>query len=170
MRKIITTLVLSVITIASFSQSDTIKAPYLQVPIFPPVKLTLANNTYFTKANLPTKKPSMLMVFNPECEHCQHETEEMIKHIDWFDGCTIVMSTSQPRDSMIKFIDKYKLADHPNIIVGRDEQFFLYSYYAIRSLPFLAFYDKNKKLISVSRGTLPIEKVAEELKKPAMSK
>lgn len=170
MKHLATTLIFIALAFTSIGQSDSIKAPYLQVPIFPPVKLVLPNNSHFTKANLPAKKPVLLMVFNPECEHCQHETEEILKHIDWFEGSTIVMSTSQPLDSIKNFISKYKLTDHPNIIVGRDDQFFTYAYYEIRSLPFLAFYDAKRKLISVFRGSMPIDKVAAELKKPAIKK
>ena len=110
----------------------------------------------------------MLMVFNPQCEHCQHETEELLSHMDWFKGVTIVMATSMPFDSMINFRERYKLAEHPNIIVGQDDQYFLISFYGVRSLPFLAFYDKKGKLISVSRSTMPIDKVAAELKKPGI--
>ena len=35
----------------------------------------------------------MLMVFSPDCEHCQHETEEIIKNIDQFKKYQIVMAT-----------------------------------------------------------------------------
>ncbi|HMW67573.1 MAG TPA: redoxin domain-containing protein [Chitinophagaceae bacterium] len=148
-----------------FSQTDTAKAPYEKVPVFPPVRLVLPDKSAFYKKDLPSKKPVMLMVFNPQCEHCQHETDEMLKHMDWFKNTTIVMATSMPYDSMMNFRERYNLATHSNIILGQDDQYFLYSFYAIRNLPFIAFYDKKGKLISVSRGTMPIDKVAAELKK-----
>lgn len=150
------------------AQTDTVKAPYQKVPVFPPVRLVLPDKSAFYKKDLPAKKPVMLMVFNPQCEHCQHETEELLSHMDWFKGVTIVMATSMPFDSMINFRERYKLAEHPNIIVGQDDQYFLISFYGVRSLPFLAFYDKKGKLISVSRSTMPIDKVAAELKKPGI--
>jgi thioredoxin-related protein len=109
----------------------------------------------------------MLVVFSPQCEHCQHETEEMIKHFDWFENTTIVMATMMPFDSMMAFREKYKLADYKNIIVGQDTQYFLPPFFQMGSLPFLAFYDKKGKLISIFEGTMPIEKVAAELKKSA---
>jgi thioredoxin-related protein len=151
------------------AQADSvIKAPYEKVPVFPPVRLVLPDKTSFNKKDLPAKKPVMLMLFNPQCEHCQHETEEMLKHMDWFSDFTIVMATMMPYDSMMAFRERYKLADYSNIIVGQDYQYFLTTFYQVRSLPFLAFYDKKGRLISVSRGTMPIDKVAAELKKPGM--
>jgi len=148
------------------AQADSLKAPYEKVPVFPPVRLTLADKTTFTKKDLPAKKPVMLMVFSPDCDHCQHETEEMMKHMDWFSNATIVMATMMSLEAMTAFAEKYKLGDHTNIIVGRDSEYFLSHFYQIRNLPFLAFYDKKGRLISVSRGTMPVDKVVAELKKP----
>ena len=63
------------------AQSDSTKAPYLRFPSFPPVKLLLPDSvSYFSKNDLPKKSPVMLMLFNPQCEHCQHETEAITKN------------------------------------------------------------------------------------------
>jgi thioredoxin-related protein len=149
-----------------FAQGDSTKAPYLRFPNFPPVKLLMPDSaSYFTKDDLPKKSAVMLMLFNPQCDHCQHETEEIIKHIDQFKGIQIVMTTSMLFDSMMTFREKYKLADFKNIVVAQDTHFFLPSYFMIRNLPFLAFYNKKKELISVFEGSMPIEKALEELKK-----
>jgi thioredoxin-related protein len=107
----------------------------------------------------------MLMVFSPMCEHCQHETEDIIKNIDKFSKSTIVMATMMPYDSMMSFRERNQLAQYENIIVGQDTQYFLSPFYMISSLPFLAFYDKKGKLISVFQGSMPIEKALEELSK-----
>lgn len=141
------------------------QAPYKRFPIFPPVKLILPGNTTFTKDDLPKKKPVMLMVFSPMCEHCQKETEEIIKNIDKFSKSVIVMATMMPYDSMMSFRDKYKLPQYENIIVGQDTHFFLPTFFMITNLPFLAFYDKKGKLISVFEGSMPIEKATAELQK-----
>lgn len=101
----------------------------------------------------------MLMLFNPQCEHCQHETEEIIKNIDKFKDIQIVMSTSMPFDSMKAFREKYKLAQYDNIIVAQDTHYFLPSFYMIRNMPFLAFYNKKKELISIFEGALPVDRV-----------
>jgi thioredoxin-related protein len=149
-----------------FAQGDSIQAPYLRFPNFPPVKLLMPDSiSYFTKDKLPKKSPVMLMLFNPQCDHCQHETEEIIRSIGQFKNIQIIMVTSVPLSSMNEFREKYKLAAYENIIVAQDTHYFLPSYYMIHNLPFLAFYNKKKELISVFQGSMPIEKVLEELKK-----
>jgi len=144
-----------------FSQpNDSLDAPYKRFKGFPPVKLLLPDSThYFTKYDLEKKSSVMLMIFNPECDHCKHETEEIISHIEDFKGVQIVMATFMPFDSMMNFQKKYNLDKYENIVVGQDFNWLLPSYFKISTLPFLAFYDRKKEIISVFEGSLPIERV-----------
>ena len=75
------------------------------------------------------------------------------------------MSTNLPFDKMLDFYTKYDLKRFDNIVVGRDVNFMLPVFYDIHNLPFLAFYNKKKELISVFEGAMPLEKMLEELKK-----
>ncbi len=99
----------------------------------------------------------MIMLFNPDCDHCQHETEELIKNMDDFKNIQIIMATMMSFDMMKAFEEKYELAKYKNIIVGQDQNFFLIPFYAVRNLPFLAFYNKKGNLISVLEGSVPIK-------------
>ncbi len=165
MKKIVAPFLFVLIAVAVFGQNDSIQPPYKRFPSFPPVKLLLPDSVhYFTKQDLDKKKAVMLMVFNPQCEHCQHETEELIKHIDEFKDIQIVMSTSMLFDSMLSFRERYKLAEHKNIVVAQDVNWFLPSFYTLNTLPFLAFYDKKKQLISVFQGSMPMKNILEIFK------
>jgi len=106
----------------------------------------------------------MLMLFNPQCEHCQHETEELIKNIDKFKKIQVIMSTTAPFDSMMAFREKYKLDTYENIVVAKDTDYFLFSFYQNNNLPFLAFYNRKKELLSVFQGSLPITAILEVFK------
>lgn len=148
------------------AQTDSIQPPYKKVPVYPPVKLLNTDSaTYYTKANLPKNKAVMLMVFNPDCDHCQHETEALVQNIDKFKNVQIVMASFVPLTAINAFREKYKLAGYKNIVLAQDTHYFLLSFYMLRNLPFLAFYNKKKQLISVFEGSMPVEKVLEELKK-----
>ncbi len=159
-------LVLSCLFIAAtlFAQVDSVKHPYQKFPTYPPVRLLQTDSvSFYTKEDLPKKKPVMLVLFNPQCQHCQHEAEELTKNIDQFKDVQIVMATTMLFDSMMTFREKYKLADHPNIVVAQDTHFFLPSFFMIHNLPFHAFYNKKKELISVFEGSMTIEKMVKEL-------
>lgn len=105
------------------------------------------------------------MLFNPQCEHCRHETEEIIQHIDKFKHIQIVMATSAPFDSMMAFRERYQLAKFSNIIVAQDTHYFLTSFFKVHSLPFLAFYNRKKELITVAEGSVPVEKIVAAFEK-----
>lgn len=164
MKRYILLLIVSSFCYPVLAQADTEDAPYKKFKDFPPVELILPDSSIFTKADLPKKKPVMLMLFNPVCEHCKHETEEIIKNIDKFEDIQIIMATSMPYDSMMVFRERFQLANYKNIIVAKDQHFFLFNYFLIHSLPFLAFYDKKHEFISVFEGTLPIPAILNTFK------
>ncbi len=165
MKKIIIPLILLFISAGIFAQVDSV-APYKKFPTLPPLKILLPDSaSYFTKEDFKKKTPVLIIQFNPECEHCKKETEELLDSINKFKDIQIVMATMMPFGTMKPFIEKYKLNDHKNIVVGQDTQYFLPVFYRISSLPFLALYDKKGKLIRTFEGAVPIHKVIEEFNK-----
>jgi thiol-disulfide isomerase/thioredoxin len=148
-----------IIFVSAFSQTET--APlYKRFPTVPPLNLLLVDSsTIFTEKNLKKNKAVFINLFSPDCEHCQKETEELIDSIAKFKNIQIVMATTLSFDKMKAFYDKNQLGRFPNIVVGQDRQLILPTFYKIKNFPFLAFYDKNGKLIDVAEGALPISKV-----------
>lgn len=142
----------------SFSQRDTLPL-YKRFPTVPPLHLLLADSTTFTDKNLIKNKPVLLIVFSPDCDHCQKQTEELINRMDEFKSIQIVMATTLPFEKLKSFYEDYRLNRFKDLIVGWDYQLILPSYYHMKSLPFLAFYNKKGKLIDVFEGSLPLSKV-----------
>jgi len=149
------------------SQTDSTNLPpYKKFPFFPQISLRLPDSTsFFTREDLPKKKQVLLMLFNPECSHCQHETEELVKDIDKFKDIEILMVTSMQFDSMLSFRAKYQLDKYDNIVMAHDDNFFLITYFQIRNLPFLAFFNKKRELIDVFEGGLPMDLILEKFDK-----
>ena len=151
----------------SIAQNDSLPAaPYKRFPTVPPFKPLLTDSSsYYTKDILPKKKPVMIMLFSPDCDHCKLATDEIIKNIDAFKKVQIIMSTTFPFNKMMGFYNNYDLKRFDNIIVGIDVNYLLPVFYDIHNFPFLTFYNKKKELISVFPGSLHINKIAEELNK-----
>ena len=61
----------------------------------------------------------------------------------------------------------YRLFEHPNIKLGRDEKFFLAPFYKIRNLPYLALYDKKGNLITTFEGTQKVETIVKAFQQKA---
>ena len=120
--------------------------------------------TIFTDKDLKKNTPLFIILFSPDCEHCQKETEELIEKIEDFKKIQIVMASFMPIDKIKSFYENYKLDRFSNITVGYDLQHMLATYYRISSTPFLAFYDKKGNLIDGVQGALPLSKVLEYFK------
>lgn len=165
MLKVFVTTLFLIFGVAGMSQSDSLTAPFRRFPEPPPFQLLLQDSaTVFKKADLKAKTPVVIMVFSPECSHCQHETEELVKHRDELKNVQIVMITMHPFEAMKKFITDYQLNTIPQITVGKDLYYLMPSFYALHNLPFNAWYSKKHKLINAFEGTINVSTVLEELK------
>ncbi len=130
-----------------FSQTDTIPG-YKKSPYIPSFNIQLADSSWYAKSNL-QQKPTLIMYFNPDCGHCQLETEDIISKINKLKGLQIVMITSREVPEVKQFIDHYLLQKFPNVIVGSDTKRFVSHFYDVKFTPFSALYDKNGNLVKI---------------------
>ena len=142
------------------AQDDLNVPPYKRYPTLPPLQLLLGDSTTkYTKESLPEKKPLLLMLFSPECSHCQHTAEEMYDHRDELKEIQIVMATIYPLYEINEFMEKYKLNEMKNVVAGKDIYFLLPPFYSVKNFPYLAMYNKKGDLIMGFEGSMSIEKV-----------
>jgi hypothetical protein len=66
---------------------------------------------------------------------------------------------------MKEFYRYYRIAEYPNIKMGRDEKYVLPPFYKMHNLPFLALYDKKGNLITTFEGNQDIHKLLKAFKK-----
>ena len=135
------------------TQAQEPQLPYLSDQTLPAFNLLeVDSTTLFNTDKLPSGKPIVLMYFSPDCEHCQHQTEEILKNMDSLRDVRFVMLTALPFDKMRNFYIFYKLGSYKNIIMGRDYEFFFSRHYGSQYVPYLAIYDRHKKLVKVFDG------------------
>lgn len=147
----------------SHAQSDTTYL-YLKFPTLPPVNIIKAPDSIrFTKADMSKKTATLIMVFSPDCGHCQHETEDLVAHIDLFKKVQILMATPLEYSYVRKFYTDYKIGDYPNITIGTDPGYMLGTFFHVRSLPALFLYDRNGDFVKAFDGSVSALKIAESL-------
>ena len=135
----------------------------LRIPDF---KILLVDSvTNFYTENLDKNKNTLIMLFSPDCDHCKHQTEDIIKNIDAFKNTQIVMNTVLPFHLMKEFYEGYKLSKFENIIMGRDVLFFFSPYYRSQFTPYLALYNKKGELLYTNDGQVKIETLIAQLPK-----
>lgn len=146
----------------AFSQSA--NPPYKQNPSLPSFKIQTVNKGVFTSDKLKKNSPVIIMFFSPGCDHCIQQFEDMQKRMSELKNIQIVMATWQPIEELAEFNKKYRVSQYPNVITGRDTEYFFPPFYEIANFPHFAFYNKSGKLVSTHEGNLSIEKILQQVK------
>lgn len=140
--------------------ANTPEPPYLKNPTIPPFQLLEVDSAHIlTKENIKKNSKVLLIFFSPECEHCKHQMRDILADISKFKDIEIVMATFQPFEQMQTFYNYFRIADHPNILMGRDEKYMLPPFYRMQSLPYLALYDKKGNYISHFEGNQKVDTI-----------
>jgi thioredoxin-related protein len=136
------------------------EAPYLKNPGFPPIRLLQVDSVHFvTKDSIKKNRKILLMFFSPECEHCKHQTRDILADLNRFKDIQIVMATFQPFDEMKTFYNYFRIGDHANILMGRDEKYVLPPFFRMTSLPYLALYNKKGEYITHFEGNQQVDTI-----------
>lgn len=144
------------------SQNKNAQPPYLSDSILPSFNLLLIDSTtLFNTKHIHAGKPTVLMYFSPECEHCQAQTEAILKNMDSLKNVQFYLFTTLPFNKLKDFFYFFKLYDYKNITVGRDYEFYFSRHFESQYVPFVAVYDKQKKLIKAYDGGVKVATLIE---------
>lgn len=161
MKPLILAIAFSFCTTLSYSQQDS--ALYLRFPQVPPFSLyKVPDSTLFAKADLARKK-TVLIIFSPDCDHCQQETRALTDSIGLLKKTQIIMASYMPWEALKTFYTTYNIAAYPSITMGWDKSFFLPPFFKVESLPYIALYDKRGKLIRTFSGSASVRQIAASL-------
>jgi len=147
-------------------QADSQRPPvYLRFPSVPPFSMTAASGKVFSNKDLRKNTPTLIFLFSVDCEHCMHETEDVIKHIDEFKGTQIVMITPFKYNDMMSFYKGYGISKYPNITMGSDSTRRLNMFYDMHYFPGLYAYNSKNHIVFHFEGTVAADSLAYYLKK-----
>jgi len=150
--------------VAAFAQEDSTAPVYERFPTIPQFTLYKApDSTVFTRQDLQKRKPVVFMIFSPDCEHCQHETEMLLADINKFKNAQILMVTYLPYQDMIAFYKNYKIANYPEITMARDTKYYLPQFFKVRNLPSIFVYDKKGNFKKSFEGSINPDLISDEL-------
>lgn len=120
-------------------------APYIKNPHLPEFSITsAADGKEITNKTIPTKyKYTCVIIFSPDCSHCQHEADELNKNADKFKNVLFIWDSYREMESIKKFANTYNLLGKPNIVIGRDPAFTIPAFYRPKMTPFVAVYENG---------------------------
>ncbi len=83
---------------------NAVQPAYLRFPTIPPLSLLKVDSaTYITKEDIKKNRPTLIIIFSPTCDHCKHQTQDILADMDKFKNTEIVMATLQPFEEMKEF-------------------------------------------------------------------
>jgi hypothetical protein len=146
--------------------------PYMQDPNLPAFEVQeLDSVTVFNSMNIPTGRPIVLFYFGAECGHCESAFETLEKGWDSLEHADFYMMSFSPLYQIKEFAKKYHVDEHKNIkLIGMDKKMFFTGYYGVRAVPFIAVYDKNKRLVKAWHTHVPVKELYEQIQKKSHMK
>jgi thiol-disulfide isomerase/thioredoxin len=150
MKKIFLLFSLMIATVCANAQNSETVLPLVKY------RITKADGSIATPANLNKNKPVMVIYFEPTCSHCEHLMAELKPKMDQLKKIQVVMitytKTEGPYLKMIAdFNKKYNLAKYPNFTVGTEytdgKNYPVQLYYGIYNTPYVVVYNTKGKVV-----------------------
>ncbi len=142
-------------SIAFLQPSKDTSAPYFKNHSYPNIKLLLTDSvTVYTKADIPKDKTIAFIFYSPDCEHCQHTAKELITKIDSLQNILMIWCGASylPLADTKAFYEKYQLNQFPNIIMGKEMDYYMPIFYRIEITPYAAIYKNGFFYTEIRNG------------------
>ena len=123
----------------------------------PPLEIQLNDGSKVSVKNLPGK--IALILFFPDCDHCQREAAQIQKNIGGFKDYTLYFISSASFEDINHFAHTYQLANYKNVVFARAESRDVIDAFGPIETPTIFLYDKNGNLIETFSGEVAIEVV-----------
>lgn len=163
MKKIILFIAVTLLSKAVFSQYDT-TAPYLKNKSLPNFSLLSPDSVVFTQDILVEGKNTIIMLFNPECEHCQDQLQLLLSMEAISKSTNLILTSTETLKKIKTFFNKFHLEKYRWVHIGKDYKYFFGSFYRPKTIPVLAFYNKQKQLVYFKQGNVKKKEIVEALK------
>ena len=151
MKKIPLVLFILSVCLHSFSQTDT-TAPYWKEKLLPAFTLLDKDSVPFTQAVLKEGKNIIIMLFNPECDHCQKQLELLLSIPEVSNSAELVLSSIETIEKNNIFCKKNNLENYPFVHLGKDYKYLFGKYFRPTTIPVLAFYNKKREFVLINQG------------------
>jgi hypothetical protein len=127
----------------------------------PPLAIEKLDGQLVTNAQLQKGKSVWLMIFSPQCEHCEHMVDSIKGLGDKMSNVQLIM-VAEPRNKefLAGFIKKKGLADDPMFQqLGTDKGNLIYNIYNYQVLPQINIYDTKQHLETTAFGSFIMDTV-----------
>jgi peroxiredoxin len=134
------------------------ETPVLTAPsMLPDFTLNGINGKSNSIHQLASNKPTIFIYFSSTCHLCQDELGAISKRINEFKDYNMILTTVQPIEEMIGFVNSLGIKDKPYVHFLLDSEMEVASFYQIKSVPSIYCYNSEKKLVAEYVGITDID-------------
>ncbi|MBT1706379.1 peroxiredoxin family protein [Chryseosolibacter indicus] len=127
----------------------------------PAMRLSMADGNDVNVKDLNTK--IVLVLFQPDCDHCQREAKEIQQHADAFKDYQVYFISSNPMEIIVKFGEDYELNKQANFHFAQTTVESVLNTYGPIATPSVYIYSKNGKLVKQFNGETDIQEIIKVL-------
>lgn len=124
---------------------------------FPEMSITLLNGTKLEANELPGK--TILILFFPDCDHCQRESKAIQEKIEAFKDYTLYFLSTNPVEEIQEFANEYKLNSTVNVKFGQIAPDKVFVNFGSIPTPSLYIYSAERRLKKQFNGETTVEQI-----------
>lgn len=109
--------------------------------------ITLINSKSF-----PEGRPIVLFHFESDCRECQQTTDSLLQNMQRLKNVQFYLLSVENFANVNLFRNYYHLDRYKNLTVGQDYDQFMRKHFKSYSIPFIALYNSDKKLVGMYKG------------------
>lgn len=109
------------------------------------------------------EKPTVIVYFNTECEHCQYEATQIVKYQDKFENVNLYMLSAENITQIKTFAHKMGLDKITHLEMGKITVKESFEVFAFTSIPDILIYNASGELQKHFKGETKIEAILKYL-------
>jgi len=135
-----------------------------EIATLPLFNLLLTDSqTVINTKDIKSKKATVFFYFDPNCEHCQKETEDIIENKDILSKTHFYFISLDSIRKIKEFMQYYQLQSLPGITVASDYEFSSLNIFKIKSIPSSIVYNSRNQIVAIFEGRMTVAKLREVL-------
>jgi peroxiredoxin len=143
------------------SPASAAAAPTTTANELPQLPFTQLDGAKVVAKNLRGK--TVLVMFQPDCDHCQREARQIQEHLHAFDDYAVYFVSDASLPQLETFAKEYKLAGEPNVHFAQASINDILSSLGPIEAPSLFVYSEDGRLVKSFIGETPIEEILKVL-------
>jgi peroxiredoxin len=128
---------------------------------FPNMQVRLLNGNALNAKTFDGK--TVLVLFQPDCDHCQHEAEQIENNLSAFSDYNVYFVSSSPVEEIKKFANDYKLSGIPNVLFGLTTTESILNNFGAIQAPSIYIYSHEGKLVKHFNGQVEVGEIMKYL-------